>query len=261
MAIEAVIFDWAGTTIDYGSRASLVAFQRTFASFGVTLTEAAIRRNMGMEQLAQVRRLLKDDTVRTAVAAHFGQISTDDLALSIFSALKRTLLAILPTCAKLKPGVGDLIAFLDANAIPYGTTSGGDPDLLSDLLVLAAPQGFRPRVNITVKDTGAGRPDPAMNRLAMAQLGVRHPARALILGDTLDDIRAAQATGANAVGVIEGSSLLALSQTQWQALTDQERQALRLKARREYAAAGADLIVNNARDLIRLMQSEATLAV
>ncbi|MCG5036595.1 hypothetical protein T1K45_02480 [Lactiplantibacillus plantarum] len=28
MTIKAVIFDWAGTTIDYGSRAPIVAFQK-----------------------------------------------------------------------------------------------------------------------------------------------------------------------------------------------------------------------------------------
>ena len=38
--VRAVIFDWAGTTVDFGSRAPVLAFVRTFAEFGVTLTAA-----------------------------------------------------------------------------------------------------------------------------------------------------------------------------------------------------------------------------
>lgn len=260
MAIEAVIFDWEGTTIDYGGRATLLAFQRTFASFGVKLSESVIRRDMALGDLVHIYRLLKDAAVRDGAAANFGTTSIDDLAVRILAAIKRTRLAILPTSAQLKPGVRELIAYLEANHIPYGTTSSGDPELIPDLLPLVAVQGFRPHVNITTKDVEAGRPEPSMNRLAMAQLGVQHPARTIILGDTLDDIRAAQAAGTNAVGVIEGASLLGLAKDQWLALTNQDRQQLRWKIRREYAAAGADLIVNNARDLVRLMQSEATMA-
>lgn len=259
MAIEAVIFDWAGTTIDYGNQAPVVALQRTFASFGIEGSNAATQQDLKLDKMSLIHQLLKHDGVRKAALDRFGKISADDIALSLFSAFKRNLLAILPTHAQLKPGVRDLIAYLEANSIPYGTTSGWDADMITDLLPLVAPQGFRPRVNVTVKDTGVDRPDPAMNRLAMAQLGVQHPARTIVFGDTLDDIRAGQAAGANAVGVIEGSGLLGLSKAQWLALPDRDQQALRLQARREYAAAGADLIVNNARDLMRLMQSEASM--
>ncbi|MFD1393741.1 phosphonoacetaldehyde hydrolase [Lacticaseibacillus jixianensis] len=261
MAIEAVIFDWAGTTIDYGSRAPLLAFQQTFASFGVDLAEATIRRDMGMDKMAHIHQLLKDERVRTTLAGRLNQTSVDDLAVSIFAAFKRNLLAVLPTRAALKPGVRDLIAYLEANNIAYGTTSGYDADMIAALLPLVAAQGYHPQVNITAADTGIGRPDPAMNRLAMGRLNVHDPARTIIVGDTLNDIRAAQAAGANAVGVIEGANLLALGQDQWAALPTAERQALRLAARRQYAAAGADLIVDNARDLMKLMQSEAAVEV
>ena len=33
--IEAVIFDWAGTTVDYGSFAPVVAFAKAFEKFGI----------------------------------------------------------------------------------------------------------------------------------------------------------------------------------------------------------------------------------
>ena len=36
--VKAVIFDWAGTVIDYGSLAPMGAFVDTFAEFGVTIS-------------------------------------------------------------------------------------------------------------------------------------------------------------------------------------------------------------------------------
>ena len=40
MALRAVIFDWAGTMVDFGSRAPVEAFRTLFAEFGTEITEA-----------------------------------------------------------------------------------------------------------------------------------------------------------------------------------------------------------------------------
>lgn len=261
MKTEAVIFNWVGTTIDDGSLAPLMAFQRTFARFGVTLAEHFIRRGMGLDDLAHLRQLLQDEVIRTAAAAYFAQPSTAPLTAQVQELYQRELVALLPTRAQLKPGVSELIAYLDANRIPYGTTSNYDSATIAALLSLVKAQGFQPRVSLTREDADSGLPDPAMDRLAMAQLGVQHPARAMIVGDTFDAIRAAQAAGANAVGVIEGGAALPLGKNEWAALNASERQAVRQQVRRAFASAGADMIVNNAWDLRRLLQSEATVTV
>lgn len=44
--MEAVIFDWAGTTVDYGSFAPVQAFIEAFKKFGVTPTHAEVREPM-----------------------------------------------------------------------------------------------------------------------------------------------------------------------------------------------------------------------
>lgn len=40
--IEAVIFDWAGTTVDYGSLAPVIAFKKAFKDVGIELTDSEI---------------------------------------------------------------------------------------------------------------------------------------------------------------------------------------------------------------------------
>ena len=44
---DLVIFDWAGTMVDFGCRAPVNALIDVFGRRGVTLTEQEIRRDMG----------------------------------------------------------------------------------------------------------------------------------------------------------------------------------------------------------------------
>lgn len=48
MKIEAVIFDWAGTTVDYGCFAPLEVFMKIFQKRGVEITAEEARKPMGL---------------------------------------------------------------------------------------------------------------------------------------------------------------------------------------------------------------------
>ena len=45
--IKAVIFDWAGTMVDFGCMAPVEALVDAFAAHGVTISAADARRDMG----------------------------------------------------------------------------------------------------------------------------------------------------------------------------------------------------------------------
>ena len=55
---KAVVFDWAGTTIDFGSFAPMGAFVETFAKFGVEVTIADARKPMGLPKRAHISQML-----------------------------------------------------------------------------------------------------------------------------------------------------------------------------------------------------------
>ena len=56
---ELVIFDWAGTTVDYGCFAPVQAFVEVFKHFGIDPTMEEVRKPMGM---------LKRDHIKTMLA-------------------------------------------------------------------------------------------------------------------------------------------------------------------------------------------------
>ena len=53
--VEAVIFDWAGTTVDYGCFAPVQAFVEVFKHFGIEPTMQEVREPMGMLKIDHIR--------------------------------------------------------------------------------------------------------------------------------------------------------------------------------------------------------------
>lgn len=61
--VEAVIFDWAGTTVDYGCFAPVQAFIETFKAAGVEPTMEETREPMGMLKIDHIRTMLAMDRI------------------------------------------------------------------------------------------------------------------------------------------------------------------------------------------------------
>ena len=64
--LEAVIFDWAGTTLDFGSLAPVRAVTRLFADRSIPLSDADVRRDMGLFKKDHIRRILERPHVSAA---------------------------------------------------------------------------------------------------------------------------------------------------------------------------------------------------
>lgn len=56
--IEAVIFDRAGTTVDYGCFAPVQAFIEAFSHYGITPSTEEVRAPMGMLKIGHIRTML-----------------------------------------------------------------------------------------------------------------------------------------------------------------------------------------------------------
>ena len=75
--VKAVIFDWAGTVIDYGSLAPMGAFVETFAEFGVTITIAEARGPMGMAKRPHIAAIVALPRVAKAWTKRHGRAPTE----------------------------------------------------------------------------------------------------------------------------------------------------------------------------------------
>src|SRR5689334_5608953 len=71
-ALKAVVFDWAGTIVDFGSRAPMGAFVEVFRDFGVDITIDEARRPMGLPKWQHIEALMADERIASAWASAHG---------------------------------------------------------------------------------------------------------------------------------------------------------------------------------------------
>ncbi|MBW3092034.1 phosphonoacetaldehyde hydrolase [Bifidobacterium sp. 82T10] len=255
---EAVIFDWAGTTVDYGCFAPVRAFQEAFREFGVTPTMEETRKPMGMLKHDHINTMLHMDRIARAWEDEHGAAPTDADVDAVYAHFEPKLLSILNGFADPKPGVVDAVAELRAAGIKIGSTTGYTDKMMEIVVPQAAANGYAPDCWFSPDSTnGFGRPYPYMVFRNLETLGVTDVRRAAKVGDTLSDIREGKNAGVFTIGVTEGSSQMALSEDEFDALSPADQAAARAAARDAFVAAGADAVINTMAELPALLAAIA----
>lgn len=77
MKYEAVIFDWAGTTVDYGCFAPVQAFLDAFHEYGIDPTMEEVRGPMGMLKIDHIRTMLQGERISALWRDKYGRDWTE----------------------------------------------------------------------------------------------------------------------------------------------------------------------------------------
>ena len=133
----------------------------------------------------------------------------------------------------------------------------GYTDSMMHIVVPRAAQlGYAPDFWISPDGVGGkGRPYPYMIFENLKALEVSSVKNAVKVGDTVSDIQEGVSAGVWSVGVVEGSSVLGLSQGEYEALTPEERRAACCRAEETFRAAGAHFVLNNLSQLPELIRA------
>jgi phosphonoacetaldehyde hydrolase len=253
--IKAVIFDWAGTTVDFGSFAPVDAFAAAFEAFGVKPTMAEIRAPMGLPKRAHIERMLEGGRLSSLWLKKHGSPHGPDDIDGIYARFEPALYDVLEKYAGPLPGVVDTVRKLRWMGVAIGSTTGYTRAMMDVITPLAARAGYAPDALVCPDDVGgAGRPYPYMLWRNLETLGVESIARALKVGDTTADMREGKNAGCITVGVVRGSSMLGLSEPEYETAGSAERTAMSDETRRRYAEAGADHVIDEITELPGLIR-------
>lgn len=254
--IEAVIFDWAGTTVDYGCFAPVNAFDEAFKEFNIEPTMEEIRKPMGMLKIDHIKTMLEFERIMMAWYKEYGRAYDDEDVKNIYGAFERKLLEGLKKFSAPKPGVVELTGYLRENGIKIGSTTGYNDKMMEIVKPAAAELGYEPDFCITPDSTGGlGRPYPYMIFENMKAFGIRSVRKVVKAGDTVSDILEGKNAGVWSVGVIEGSSELGLTEDEFLNLSENERKSQRERVRNSFFEAGADFVVERISDIKYLVES------
>ena len=89
MKFDGIIFDWAGTTVDYGSFAPVQAFVEAFEAFGITPTLEEVRKPMGMLKIDHIRTMLSMDRIHDLWKEKQGRDWTEEMCSMFMKSSKR----------------------------------------------------------------------------------------------------------------------------------------------------------------------------
>lgn len=253
LPLQAVILDWAGTTVDYGSRAPTQVFVEIFRRCGIEITEAEARGPMGRgkrEHIAEVARLPRVAALwRQAHGREWMECDIDALYAE-FLPLQKSILA---SGSDVIAGVPEAIAELRRRGLKIGSTTGYTRELMEVVLPLAAAGGYSPDTVVCSDEVAVGRPAPWMNFRASRKLGVQQKNSVLVVDDTPVGIQAGVNAGAVTVAVTQTGNALGLSAEEAAALPAVELQQRLAQIEVEFLAAGAHYTIPSVADLPRLV--------
>jgi phosphonoacetaldehyde hydrolase len=248
-SIQAIIFDWAGTVLDHGSRAPMGAFVEAFAQHGVAISIADARGPMGMAKRDHIRLVGTAPAVAAAWRAKHGRDFDDAAIDAIFAVFEPLNVAAVEAHAALIPGVKAALDWCAARGIRIGSTTGYTRPIMERLAPLATAQGFAPEVMVCAGDLAAGRPAPLQMWHAMAAMSVWPASRVVKFDDTPPGIGEARAAGSWAVGVALTGNIAGLDAEELAARDPSAREALRRDATDQLHRAGAHLVIDSVAEL------------
>jgi phosphonoacetaldehyde hydrolase len=241
--IAAVVFDWAGTVIDFGCVAPIRALQAAFAGEGVEVGEAQARKDMGRAKRDHVAALLADPAVSGAWTERFGAAPSPADVERIYAALEPLMQAEATAHGDLIAGAADLAAWLEARGVMIGSSTGYTREMMTGILPRAAVQGYAPQVVVCAGETRVGRPSPLPMWQALTQMGAWPAWRCVKVDDATVGVEEGRNAGAWTVGVAVSGNGVGLSLDAWHALPGAERSRLAAASEACLRAAGADYVV------------------
>ncbi len=249
-AFDLVIFDWAGTMVDFGCRAPVAALLEAFARRGVVLDEAAARADMGKAKADHVRAILaRPEVAAIWLAANSTPPGEDDVA-GLMTDLGPLMRQAAAEAAELIPGAAETVAALRAAGLKVASSTGYTREMMEPVLARAAAQGYAPDHLVCAGETPEGRPSPLMIYKACVDLGVWPLSRVIKVDDAEAGIAEGRAAGCFTVGVAASGNGVGLTRAEFEALSLADRTARLSVSSAQLRAAGADVVVETVSDLL-----------
>lgn len=253
--LQAVIMDWAGTSVDFGSMAPIHAFCRLFAQNQVPITLAEARAPMGTEKREHICQLLAMPRIREAWIHAQGAEPTSADIDRLYADFVPLQIAAIAEHSQLIPGLTETLAWCKAHKIAIGANTGYAKCMIQELLVSAAQQGYQPDSNVCATDVPKGRPYPHMAMKNAMDLQVSDLAACVKIDDTLVGIAEGLAAGMWTIGVAISGNEVGLSLAEWQALSPEAQAEKRLAAYQNFYQAGAHYVVDSIADVVPCLQA------
>lgn len=249
MQLKAIIFDWAGTVVDFGSLCPVEAFRAAFAERAVEVSIRDVQRFMGIRKREHIQSILNLPAVSARWWALQGRGPNGQDLDELYERAEHLLIETVTSFATPIPHALEAVEQARKLGLKIGSSTGYTSPMMERLAPAARKHGYRPDFWVASDQVAHGRPWPWMIFRNMEHLQVCPPATVVKVGDTVADVEEAKNAGVWSVAVVESSSVVGKSPAELETLTASKRRTAFQHARTQLAEAGAHFVINNLSEL------------
>lgn len=248
--LQAVIFDWAGTLVDFGSLAPTQIFVEAFATFGITITLAQARGPMGLSKWQHIHQLLQEPAIHAQWVSVFGQAPQDADVDAVYARFMPLQIAKVGEFSAPIDGAAEVLRWLRDQGLRTGSCSGYPRVVLDKLLPQAAAAGVAPEHVVAGDELAAGaRPGPFMALANVLALGLTDVRACVKVDDTVPGIEEGRNAGMWSVGLSLSGNEVGYSLEEYARAPAGEAAARIAAADAKLRLAGAHYVVHSVREL------------
>lgn len=258
--LKGVIFDWAGTTVDFGCCAPAGVFVEAFQQNGVEITLDQARGPMGTHKRMHIKLLLETMDIRREWVAAHGKEPTEADIDRIYEDFVPKQIEIVTTgdYDKLIPGVPELATTLRERGLKIGSCTGYTREMMDRLIPSAKKQGYAPDCVVCSSEVPEGRPSPLMVYKNMVELGIWPPEAVVKVGDTVPDIQEGMNAGTWIVGVAATGNEVGMPLAEYEETDEDSRKLMVEHAAAKLRDAGAHYVIDSVDDLPEVLDQIET---
>ncbi|MFD4837819.1 phosphonoacetaldehyde hydrolase [Achromobacter sp. NPDC058515] len=247
--LEAVIFDWAGTLVDFGSFAPTKVFVDAFSQFGMEVSLKEARGPMGMGKWDHIRALCDQPAIASQYQAQFGRLPGDDDVTAIYERFLPMQLEKVAQYSAAIPGAAELLRALRQRGLKIGSCSGYPDSVMRRVVERAASEGLEPDCIVASDDVPRARPAPAMALKNVVELGLSDVAACIKVDDTAPGIEEGRRAGMWTVGLLLSGNAAGLTLDEYLSLDEAGRERARAAASQELSSVPAHYLIDTVADL------------
>jgi phosphonoacetaldehyde hydrolase len=250
-AVEAVIFDWAGTIVDFGSFAPTTIFVEAFKTeydFDISLAEARVP--MGLGKWDHIQAVGKLEDVAERWLTRFGKPMNDadiDQIYHRFIPLQKA--KVVDHSQPILNAV-NIVNDFKRQGIKIGSCTGYPRAVMDILIPAVAKHGYQPDCIVATDDLKhGGRPAPHMVLKNVIELGVGSVANCIKVDDSTPGIYEGHNAGMWTVALLLSGNEAGLTAEQYQQADQQTLSAARQKATRVMEKSKPHYMIDTINDL------------
>ena len=257
--LQAVIFDWAGTLVDFGSLAPTQIFVEAFATFGITITLAQARGPMGLSKWDHIQQLLQDESIAAQWQTKFCRAPDNEDVDAIYARFMPMQIAKVGEFSAPIDGAVQTLQLLRNSGLKVGSCSGYPRQVLNQLLPQAEAAGVKPDYVVAGDELEAGgRPGPYMALANVLALGISDVRACVKVDDTVPGIEEGLRAGMWTVGLSLSGNEVGYSVEEFNKAPVAEVNARVAAAEAKLKKAGAHYVVRSVAELPAVLQAIAS---